>query len=426
MFSPEVMAIISLLVLIGTIAIGFIKKINIGLLSFGVALVVGSMAGMTQKQIVKGFNTGLFVILIGAMLLFTIAQLNGTIDVLAKKMVRLAGKRLWAVVIAMYILGFVVAILGPGTIPGFGVAAMFGVPLALALKMDPFLLSVVGQMGAIAGGIVPWAPTGAIGVNLAAKGGIHDLALPLFINITAGTIFVSIILFIVFKGWKSHNNDGKLESVKEVPKFTKVHIITLLSLLLMVVSVIALKVNIGLVSFLIAGVLLLCGFADAKKCVSSMPWNTLLLVTGVGVLMNVVISTGGIKLLAELLSSVMTDFLAPGLISLAAGVMSWFSSTSGVVMPTLIPTVPDILANLGDKVQPALMVSALVLGSSVAGISPASTGGALSMAALSSEYDNQGLEYNYNKLFIKLFLTSILAVMLASLFALVGYGFTPY
>ncbi|QNK39637.1 transporter permease [Caproicibacter fermentans] len=116
-------SMISLAVLIATIAFGFMKKLNIGILSFGIAMVLGMSIGMTQKQIIAGFNTSLFVILLGSMFLFSIAQLNGTIDLLAKKTVALAGSRGWAVPIFMYLLGFVVAILGPGTIPGFGIVA---------------------------------------------------------------------------------------------------------------------------------------------------------------------------------------------------------------------------------------------------------------------------------------------------------------
>ncbi|MEG2651165.1 MAG: C4-dicarboxylate ABC transporter, partial [Eubacterium sp.] len=120
-----------------------------------------------------------------------------------------------------------------------------------------------------------------------------------------------------------------------------------------------------------------------------------------------------------------TPMTAPPLISLAAGIMSWFSSTSGVVMPTLIPTIPTILQGLGSAIPPALMVSALTMGSSVAGISPASTGGGLIMAAIAGEEEGKTLDSN--KLFIKLFLTSMFSVAMATFFALMGgYNFTPY
>ena len=91
--NPVLLSSLSPAVLIGVIALGFLKKCNVGILSFGAAMLRGMAAGMTQKQIVAGFNTSLFVILLGSMFLFSIAQLNGTMDLLAKKTVALAGGR---------------------------------------------------------------------------------------------------------------------------------------------------------------------------------------------------------------------------------------------------------------------------------------------------------------------------------------------
>ena len=421
---------ISLAALIGVIALGFLKKWNVGILSFGVAMLVGMAAGMTQKQIVAGFNTPLFVILLGSMFLFGIAQLNGTMDLLAKKMVALAGGKGWAIPIFMYLLGALVSALGPGTIPGFGIAAMFGVPLALEMEADPFLFCTIGQMGAMAGGMVPWAPTGVVGISKAAEAGYtENVALPLFLNTLFGTLFVSVLLFLLYRGWRVRGN-GEGRSWKDMPRFDRGQRLTLLSILVMVVCVVVFQTNIGLTCFLLACILAALGVADISKCVQSIPWTTILLVTGIGVLMNVVITAGGIDLLAAGLASIMIPRTAPALLALASGVMSWFSSTSGVVMPTMIPTVPAILERLGPgaaSIPPMLMVSALTVGSSCAGISPASTGGGLIMASLASDLKDHHVPLDYNKLFIKLFLTSIFAVLMAVLFAFIGgYNFTPY
>lgn len=419
------MSILTLAVLVFVIAFGFLKKFNIGILSFGVALLLGRFIGMTDKEIVGGFNTGLFVILLGAMLLFGIAHLNGTIELLAKKLVALFGRQGWMLPFAMYIVGFLVAFLGPGTIPSFGVVALFGVPLAAAIHADPFLICCIGQLGGIAGGIVPWAPTGVIGIEKAAEAGFTDhIATPLFINVTIGTLFIALCIFVLYKGWRLHGDTHV--NFRDLPKFNQKQWLTLVGILAMVATVVIFKTNIGLTSFLISIVLILLGCGDLSKAISSISYNTLFMVIGTGVLMNVVITGGGINLLAHLLSEIMSVRTAPALISLAAGIMSWFSSTSGVVMPTLIPTIPAIFANLGtDAIPPAMMVSAITLGSSVAGLSPASTGGGLIYAALAGEkeYENEDM----NKLFLKLFLTSVFSVAMAFLFALIGgYQFTPY
>ena len=62
--------------------------------------------------------------------------------------------------------------------------------------------------------------------------------------------------------------------------------------------------DVGLASFIVAAVLILLGITDQKTAMKGVPWNTLVLVCGVGVLMNLVISTGGIDLLANIMASV--------------------------------------------------------------------------------------------------------------------------
>ena len=61
---------------------------------------------------------------------------------------------------------------------------------------------------------------------------------------------------------------------------------------------------------------------------------------------------------------------------------TWFSSANGVALPTLIPTVLDIVANVGGNVTIVEMIIAIVGGgATVAGISPLSTGGSLILAS---------------------------------------------
>ncbi len=71
-----------------------------------------------------------------------------------------------------------------------------------------------------------------------------------------------------------------------------------------------------------------------KRQRSPHPWGTLLLICGVGVLMNVIILTGGIDLLSDALASIMSDSSAVSILGITAGVLRG-SPTSGVVMPTL-------------------------------------------------------------------------------------------
>ena len=105
MSGHDIMAVVSLVVLIGAIVFGFIKKVNVGLLSVGLALIVGKAAGMSDSDIVGGWGTNLFMILLGTTFLFGILQANGTLDLLARKIVAAAGRQARMIPWALFVMG---------------------------------------------------------------------------------------------------------------------------------------------------------------------------------------------------------------------------------------------------------------------------------------------------------------------------------
>lgn len=86
------LAIISLIVLVMVVAIGFIKKVNLGFLSLGVAFILGTIGDMSAKEISNGFSSSMFVTLVGVTFLFGMASNNGTLELFSKKIVALVGK----------------------------------------------------------------------------------------------------------------------------------------------------------------------------------------------------------------------------------------------------------------------------------------------------------------------------------------------
>lgn len=190
---------------------------------------------------------------------------------------------------------------------------------------------------------------------------------------------------------------------------------------MLVVTVIFMGFDVGLMSYTIAFVLLLFRVADEKKSVASIPWGTLLMISGINMLMALVIQLGGIDLLASGLARLMSPVTAPGVMGLTAGIMSWFSSTSGVVMPTLIPTVTDVAAQVGGGVSTLALLSAITNTASAAGMSPISTGGSMGLAAYTQIANPT--EEERSKLFIQLFAVSIGGVIVIALFGMTGvYG----
>lgn len=420
----QLVSIASLIILVITIVIGFVKKINMGVLALGFSFILGYLGKISASSIIKGFNSSLFLMLVGVSILFGIAQHNGTLNLIVKKLIRLSGKRAWLIPILMYFVIYFITFLGAGTITGFALAALFGIPMAKELDADPFLLTTMGQLGSIGGGIVPWAPTGIIGLELAKNANITgNLANTMVLNTFLATAFGAIISYIFLKGYKLKAK----ELNSEVLKFNKNQKITLVGILCMVIGVAVFKMNIGLLSIFISIILILLKVGTEKEALGSVPWNTILLISGMGILMSLIVKLGGIKLLADILSLFMNEKTVAGILALSSGILSLFSSTSGVVMPTMIPTIPLIVETLGiaGVVPSALLLSAVINGSSPSGMSPLSTGGAFVMATLSENYELTNEEFSSK--FKRLFYITMLNMFMVAIFILIGgFSFTKY
>ena len=77
---------VSLVLLLVAIFLGFFRHMNTGLVAIGFALLLGRANGISDKEIISGFNTSLFIMLLGVTYLFSLAQLNGSLELLAKEL----------------------------------------------------------------------------------------------------------------------------------------------------------------------------------------------------------------------------------------------------------------------------------------------------------------------------------------------------
>ncbi len=413
------MPILSLVFLAAAIAIGCILKKNTGVISIALSLILARIAGVPDKTVVGYFNNSMFIMLLGIMFLFCIAQNNRTLEILARSAIRLCGGKVKLIPIVLFVLGAVIAAIGPGPISTTALMSVLAMALAVELSVEPMSLLLFGSVGSFAGGLSPITPSGIVGIETAEKAGIEGVALPVFLWMFIVMLFCAVILyFFVFK-WHQYKepeqNGEKTDAADD--KFELKHIVTLLGIVVVAVLSTVFSMNIGLISFAVAVALLIFGFADEGDAIKAIPWNTLLMITGVGVLISLVTELGGIELLSTGLRYLMGEQTATAIITVLAGVMSWVSSASGVVMPTLIPTVPDLVAGLGG-VSPIALVAGICIGANVAAFSPLSSCGGLMLAAYSGS--KIATEEGRNKMFSHLFFFSSACILAAAVFALIG------
>ena len=412
---------LSLAFLIGAIAIGFFRKINVGVVSIVLGFILTLITHGKMNVLFAGFPTKLFLTLLGTMFFFCLLQENKTLELLSKKIVSLFQTRPFLMPIVFYVVSYFMSAAGPGAISVQSVMVIFAVSLAVQMKASAILMASMAILGAVGGTASPIALTGIIVTDLTAKMNVPGIATPVFYGVSLVNFLIAVVFYIALGGYKiklaadiGNETEEKLNGQQKICTF---------ALLVLVILVVIFRLDVGMVSFSLAFILMLLKAVNDKKALKLVPWNVLLLICGVNVLMNVVKNVGGIKLLANILASMMNEHTAFALIAATAGFMSWFSSANGVVFPTLIPTVPEIIKDVGGNVKLVEMIIGIVAAATVAGVSPLSTGGSLILATYAEATDASAEVQQ--KMFLHLFALSFLAVLIVVMFALVG-GFKTF
>lgn len=108
------LGLLSLILLLVAIVIGFVRNVNVGILSIGFAMILTLLFKdqIAAADVIGGFGTSLFVQMVGVTYLFAIINGNGTLELLAKKIVNLVPAR--AIPFVMFIIGMVLSAAGPG------------------------------------------------------------------------------------------------------------------------------------------------------------------------------------------------------------------------------------------------------------------------------------------------------------------------
>lgn len=368
------------------IAVGYFRRVNIGIISVALAFLIGAFLAdprIPAAEIVNGWPFGLFFILMGMMLLFGIARVNGTLALIAKHIVNATHGRTRLIPPAFFVMSTVLAALGAGNIAVCALVLPIALTIAEEYRISPLLMASMTIAGANAGGLSPIAPTGMIAVSLSRDAGV-DIGMKVFYKQILGQLILATSMFFIFKGHRLQNCPHTPESIK-VEAFNGKQIFTILVFILVIAGIVFGRWNIGLAALTGVAVLLIARAADDDKAIAAVPWSTLILVCGVGMLVKIADQVGGIKLMTHMFSTMMNAKSVTAIMAVMGGLLSIVSSASGVVLPTLIPTVPGLVEEVGG--DPTRIISAIVIGSHVVTNSPLSTLGALAVASVSLGMD---------------------------------------
>lgn len=403
------LAELSLGALVIAIIVSCVSDVNVGFLAIALAWIVGVyVGGMTLAQLMAGFPTQLFLTLVGVTLLFSQAHVNGTLDRIAHQAVRLCKGNQGVIGIMFFVLPLALASIGPGNIASCALMAPIAMGIAGQVGIPAFLMAIMVGNGANAGSLSPIAPTGIIVNEIMAKGGMTGVAAENYFNNMIAHTSVAFAGFFLFGGWRLFRREADLHpaasslgaaaarpcALAEPEPFERAHWITIAVIAALIGSVIVLEVNVGMAAFVGAVLLTLLKVADEKKAIQQMPWRVIMMVTGVTVLIALLEKTGGMALFTSMLARMSTPDTVTGVTAFFTGIISIYSSTSGVVLPAFLPTVPGLVEKLGGG-DPVAIASSMNVGGHLVDVSPLSTLGALCLACAPATEDSRAL---FNKL----------------------------
>lgn len=397
------MALLSLLTLITLIILGSVIEINIGIVAIACTFMIGFFAdGLGVKEIVSGFPSSLFLTLFGITLLFSHAQLNGTLERITNRIIFLFRGNIFWIPICFFLLTLSLSAIGAGNIASTALVAPAAMASAKKLKISPFLMAIMVINGANAGGLSPIAPTGIIAAERMTQIGLTNLSWSIFFNSLIVHIVIACGGYLIFGGYKLFISKKDKPSLKTVlpeeanATFEGKHWITLSIILALFISVVWLKVDIIIGAFIGAALMSVFRVSDERKALKNVPWGIIVMVCGISMFTILLDRTGGLNLFTDYMARFCNEQTIIPVIGFFAAMVSVYSSSSGVVLPTFLLLIPQLTAKIPGA-DPVAIASTISVSAHLVDVSPLSTVGALCLAAVNDVKDNRLL---FNKMLI--------------------------
>ena len=319
------LSIIIILSIALAIFLGYRTKINTGLFCIVFAYIIGCFVmGLKPKQIIGFWPTSTMFVILSVSLFYNFAAINGTLEKMSGALLYACRNFPGLLPYALFAVAVILSVMGAT----FFTVLAFLAPITLVIcdesRMDKLTGAVAINCGALAGGNFPTSNLGVVfrGLSDTAYEASPEIAavdsFNMEMKIFAFAIFFSLILITIFRfGFKENRNIGKGVTFKKPESFTKdqkttltlmmammavVLIFPLLNILMpgnAAVKYISGKVDVGLVAIIFTVIALLLKLAPQKEAIAKVPWNTIIMIAGAGMLIAVAVEAGTIEALLD-------------------------------------------------------------------------------------------------------------------------------
>lgn len=409
--------LISLAVLAIVFLVATVRGVNMGALALVAAFVVGlTVYDATTDEVLAGFPSGLFVILVGVTYLFALAKNNGTVDWIVHGSVRAVGGRVALVPWAMFLVCALVTAIGAVSPAAVAIVAPVAMGFAIRYEIHPVMMGMMVVQGATAGSFSPIGIFGSITNGVVESNDLPGSQTFLFFSTFLAATLIAVVTYLAFGGraliargredvavaamgaeaervshtatragaaGTPHSAAEAKRSVADggpvddVSRLNTQRVVTLVGLVALMVGALGFDLDVGFTALTIAVLLTLVFPASAKGAVEKISWGTVLLIGGIVTYVTLLQTQGVVDWLGDGVADVGAPLVAALLICLIGAVVSAFASTTGIIGALIPLAVPFLLT---DQVSAIGLIAALAISSSVVDCSPFSTNGALVVA----------------------------------------------
>ncbi|MDV6232260.1 SLC13 family permease [Rhodococcus cercidiphylli] len=418
--------ILPLIALVAMFVIATFFPINIGILGFIGAFVVGYFAlGFDDKEILNEFPSSIVLTIVGVTYFFGMAKRNGTIDLLVNSCIRAVHGR---VTVVPWVFFFVASVLTAlGTFSPAAVALIVPAAMAFAARtgMSPLVMGIMVINGAHAGAFSPISVSGVLVRDIVESNGLAldpwtlffaSYGINLLLSVLTVTGYAALARMKGFAYTATGSSDpapgsgpvggspvrpsvptgsemgggstsGGSTQVLTRPTTTTlvdapapvtfVQKLTLFLIGALLVLVLVLHLPISFIAIAAGAVL---AFTDLKKqneAIADISWSTVLLVAGMVTYISILQEVGTIDHLAEMAITIGAPIIVAIVLCYVIGVTSAFASSTAL----LAAVIPLAMPLLGTGALPVVgVVAALAISATVVDVSPFSTNGALVLA----------------------------------------------
>lgn len=404
------MAVASIILFVVIIGLSLYDEgVQPGMLAIAAGLFIAiAIGGWGYGDTIAFFPSSLFLTLSGILLFFGAAVANGTIANIVQAILRSIPSR--PALVPFVLSGAVVALtaVGVGNIGAIAILAPPAMAISHQLKLKPFLMILLLVGAANAGALSPLAVTGITVNELLTSRvdqfgafNISEFGVRLFTLSFLVQSAVSIAGFFLLGGVKWMRTVQPIAIAKEAIVWDRNQKLTMASIALFVSIVIVCSLlwnessrvakwggEVAAVAFAVLSILLILKAADPRKMIATVPWGTILMVTGIVMYIEIASHAGAIEMLTNgIVSLAAPVFLLPLIFAFSA-VLSIFSSSSGVVMPLFISLAPGLATG---GIHATDIVTGVAISAHLVDTSPLSSLGALCIAAALTHDRSPGL-----------------------------------